>query len=165
MGYTTNFEGKLKIEPTLPQPAIKYINKFSGTRRMKRVFENNIHGIDGEFFVDGKGFAGQDNDDSVVNSNMPPSTQPGLWCQWVVSDCGNFLKWDESEKFYHYTEWLSYMINSFFAPNRFRLNGEISWQGEDPSDNGTIFVKNNIITVNGEIIIPIEPKQQKLIVG
>jgi hypothetical protein len=164
MGYHTDFDGRFEIKPTLSQPAIEYIKKFNKTRRVKRQFENDIHGIDGEFYVDGGGFRGQDSSESsIVNYNQPPRTQPGLWCQWTVTDCGNFLEWDEGEKFYSYVEWLSYMINSFFHPNGYMLSGEVSWEGEERGDFGTIIVKNNIITVGSEITPPKTRESQNLL--
>lgn len=36
MGYTTEFEGSFDITPSVSSKHVKYINKFSDTRRMKR---------------------------------------------------------------------------------------------------------------------------------
>ena len=40
------------------------------------------------------------------------------------------------------------MITHFFQPWGIKLNGEVSWEGENSSDIGEIIVKDNIITVN-----------------
>lgn len=58
-------------------------------------------GTDGEYFIGGTGFMGQDIDDSVINNNVPPKTQPGLWCEWIITD-DNTLTWNEAEKFHDY---------------------------------------------------------------
>ena len=76
-----------------------------------------------------------------------PWAQPGLWCQWVPSEDGAFLAWDFGEKFYEYDAWLRYLIEHFLKPWGRTLNGEVMWQGEDPSDRGLLRVKNNVLEV------------------
>lgn len=145
MGYTTDFEGSFNITPVLSQKDNEFLTKFSETRRMAR----NVgpeYGIEGEFYVDGTGWAGQDSDTTVINYNKPPSTQPGLWCQWVPTDDGSELVWDGGEKFYNYVEWLQYLIDKILAPRGYTLNGECQWFGEERDDVGVIIVKNNKVT-------------------
>lgn len=145
MGYTTDFEGGFNITPVLSQKDNEFLTKFSETRRMAR----NVgpeYGIEGEFYVDGTGWAGQDSDKNVINYNKPPSTQPGLWCQWVPTDDGSELVWDGGEKFYNYVEWLDYLIDKILAPRGYTINGECQWFGENRDDVGVIIVKNNIVT-------------------
>ena len=160
MGYTTDFYGSVTFNKPITEELKNYINKFGETRRMKRDVEkikktfpdwekncfNGNLGVDGEYFVGGNGFMGQDRDDSIVNYNYPPETQPGLWCQWMIDDDGN-LVWDGGEKFYEYGEWLTYLIDHFLAPSGYVCNGEIEFQGEDMNDFGTIHVKDNVVTV------------------
>jgi len=145
MGYTTDFEGSFNITPVLSQKDNEFLTKFSETRRMAR----NVgpeYGIEGEFYVDGTGWAGQDSDKNVINYNRPPSTQPGLWCQWIPTDDGSELVWNGGEKFYNYVEWLDYLIDKILAPRGYTLNGECQWFGENRDDVGTIIVKNNVVT-------------------
>ena len=104
------------------------------------------YGIEGEFYVDGTGWAGQDSDKNVINYNRPPSTQPGLWCQWIPTDDGCELVWDGGEKFYNYVEWLDYLIDKILAPRGYTPNGECQWFGEERDDVGVIIVKNNKVT-------------------
>ena len=160
MGYTTDFYGSVTFNKPITEELKNYINKFGETRRMKRDVEkikktfpdwekncfNGNLGVNGEYFVGGNGFMGQDRDDSIVNYNDPPETQPGLWCQWMIDDDGN-LVWDGGEKFYEYGEWLTYLIDNFLAPSGYVCNGEIEFQGEDMNDFGTIHVKDNVVTV------------------
>ena len=145
MGYTTDFEGSFNITPVLSQKDNEFLTKFSETRRMAR----NVgpeYGIEGEFYVDGTGWAGQDSDTTVIDYNRPPSTQPGLWCQWVPTDDGSELVWDGGEKFYNYVEWLQYLIDKILAPRGYTLNGECQWFGENRDDVGVIIVENNKVT-------------------
>lgn len=160
MGYTTDFKGTLTPNKPFTKEITDYINKFSKTRRMKRdwrkipVFDPNWEkncwhgkmGVEGEYYVGGKGWSGQDHDESIINYNYPPCTQPGLWCQWIINENGE-VEWDGNEKFYNYVEWLHYLIDNFFAAEGYILNGEIEYLGEDPSDHGLIVVKNNCVKV------------------
>ena len=183
MGYTTNFSGQFDIEPEPNEVITEYVNRFNGTRRMKRkdlptyeaeVFADaNIvgtdfvlgvnalpakkaagkfivaggYGVEGEFYVNAEGYMGQDADYTVINSSDPPSTQPGLWCQWKINEAGQ-LVWDEGEKFYDYVEWLKYLIANVFIPNGYTLSGSVIWSGEDAPDVGTIEVDNNVVIVH-----------------
>ena len=119
-------------------------------------------GFEGAYFVSGGGAFGQAQENSIINHNEPPSTQPGLWCNWTVGDeDGNPLSdnalgeegiattivWDEGEKFYNYVEWLQYLIDHFVTRWGYTLNGSVEWRGEEWSDNGVIDVVNNVITV------------------
>lgn len=69
----------------------------------------------------------------------------GGYCQWVVD--GNRLKWDGNEKFYDYAEWIRYLIEHFFTPWGYRLNGTISWSGEERGDVGRIIAVDSVTSV------------------
>lgn len=113
--------------------------------------DESVYGVDGEFYFIGKGLLGQDREDNIVDYNRPPSTQPGLWCQWELvhdQDCDEwFIQWDGGEKFYNYIEWLEYIIEKVLKPEGLVLQGEITWQGEDRSDMGKIEVSSNVIRI------------------
>ena len=159
MGYTTDFYGKFNFNKPVTKELAEYIDKFCSTRRMQRNVDeikklfpnwkelcfNGELGDEGEYFIGGEGSYGQNHDTSVLNYNRPPATQPGLWCQWVVSDDGNSLEWDGGEKFYCYDAWLEYLIINFFAPLGYILNGEVEFQGEDYDDFGAIVVEDNVV--------------------
>jgi hypothetical protein len=129
---------------------------------------NGSYGNDGEYFVKDDGCWGQNYDDSVIDGNCPPGQLdrkmfetfdewwaannkhivelkcvPELWCNWTVDNSGNFLKWNNVEKFYNYIPWLNYLILHFFEPWGINLNGKVKWQGEDSSDKGTIKIIDN----------------------
>jgi len=45
------------------------------------------------------------------------------------------------------------LIHHFLAPAGYVLNGEVEWQGEDPSDIGKIVVKDNEVSARqGRIV-------------
>jgi hypothetical protein len=137
MGYTTEFNGEMTITPALPPRLITFVNALATSRRMKRTLDP-IYGTEGEFFVEGGGWAGQDHELTVVDFNNPSRTQPGLWCQWEVNEEGTALFWNGGEKFYEYTAWLAYIQRDILLPLGYCLEGEIEWRGEDWSDTGTI---------------------------
>lgn len=161
MGYHTEFRGSFQISPTMRQEHINYINQFSYTRRMKRNveklqnFPDSIResvglpiGYEGEYFVGGTGECGQDHDNSIIDHNDPPSTQPSLWCHWVINENGTELEWDGGEKFYDYIEWLVYLIDNFFELWGYNLKGIVEWRGEEWNDIGAIGVfSNNSVAV------------------
>lgn len=166
MGYTTNFEGSFVLDKPLTREHREYLCKFQDTRRMKRDasltagrpdFTREMVGLpvggEGGYFVGEGGYAGQDRGPDVVESNDPPTGQPGLWCKWGPNEDGTSIVWDESEKFYDYTEWIEYLILHFLKPWGYVLNGEMMWEGEDRSDFGTIYIKDNAVeAVKAEVI-------------
>jgi len=133
-------------------------------------------GHNGEFYC-GTGMAGQDGgfgnkgaDDSIVEYNMAPGErsggQPGLWCQWNPSEDGTEIAWDGSEKFYHYTEWLEYLIDVFLKPWGYKVNGMVEWVGEDNSDIGVIEVVDNVVeTHEGKTITHLEDVRKLSVVA
>ena len=158
MGYTTWFTGGLQFNKTVGEELVKYIDRFSRTRRMprdndkiKELYPNwkelcfmGELGHNGEYFAPESDNYGQEHDDSILDYNsFREAVHPGLWCQWVIEN--NELVWDGGEKFYYYEEWLEYLIKHFFAPLGYVLNGDIEWQGEESDDFGTIHVVNNVI--------------------
>jgi len=110
-------------------------------------------GKEGSYYV-GEGEGGGYNEPSVMNHNRPPGGneyaddfpewgQPGLWCQWVPNEDGTALEWDGNEKFYNYTKWLQYLLDHFLIRWGYELNGEVTWQGEEGGDIGTLSVKGH----------------------
>ena len=116
MGYTTDFIGTgFKLSRPATEVEFNYINKFSGSRRMRRDvnelmklykgedglpnFDNKpnrtpeeIYGVEGSFFVGGLGSFGQDNDSSVLDCNEPPGAMS------YSSDVDFKTRWDENQK-------------------------------------------------------------------
>ena len=160
MGYDTDFVGEFKLDRILEEKHRKYLKAFSENRRMMRDEEHSILqddplreavdlpiGTEGEYFVNGQGYAGQNIDSSVVENNSPPATQPSLWCQWAPNDGGSAIIWNETEKFYKYVDWIEYLIEHFFKPWGYVLNGEVEWFGEDRNDSGVINIEDNNLSL------------------
>lgn len=164
MGYTTYFDGQIEITPALSPEIVEYINKFSKTRRMKRdvdilkkLYKGDggyfgEYGAEGEYFVGGEGLMGQTSDESILEYNDPPSTQPGLWCQWVITEDGKYIEWDGGEKFYESAEWMEYIIENFIG-SEYSCNGEITAQGEDNDDHWRLVVNDNFVEVEESFFV------------
>jgi hypothetical protein len=166
MGYTTDFDGEFELDKPLSEEHLNYLNAFAYIRHMRRDPSKLINkedlirelvglplGEEGEFYVGssadaGGNFKGQHVDDSVIDNNYPPKTQPGLWCQWIPTEDGESIEWDGGEKFYYYVEWLRYIIEKFLKPWGYILNGTVRWRGEGFDDIGVIRVENNQIQVD-----------------
>lgn len=56
------------------------------------------------------------------------------------------IAWNGHEKFYDYVEWLEYLVENFLKPWGYKLNGTVTWQGEDSGDFGKIIVKENVVS-------------------
>jgi uncharacterized protein (TIGR02996 family) len=151
----------LKLFGLRPEHAA-YLRQFGDTRRMKRdaaLLEGVADpvreavgvpvGVEGAWFVGSDEYFGPGAHPSILDPNRPPKGQPGLYCQWVPSEDGTAIEWDGVEKFYDYVPWLRYVLQHFLIPWGYVVNGRMEWQGEDPSDEGTIHVRENQIEVKG----------------
>jgi hypothetical protein len=163
MGYTTEFKGRFQLDKPLKTEHLEYLQVFSFRRHM--TYDVNVIanipdpfreaaglplGEFGEYFV---GDIPSEIDNAVLDYNHAPRGVPGLWCQWVPNQTGEWLEWDEVEKFYYYVEWLGFLIVHFLEPWGYTLNGQVSWRGDDPLDIGLLIVEDN--RVNPIYIEPI----------
>lgn len=172
--YINDFNSSRRMKRDVNKLMELYKGKggFPG-KTVKKNTPNQIYGVDGAFFVNATNM-GQDRDESIIDYNIPPGQslmlkswdrrtrekiesgkcQPSLWCQWNVTGEGNeqVLEWDGGEKFYEYIDWVKYLITNFFKPWNVKLNGEITWVGEESTDLGKIVVKDNLVEVyNGNV--------------
>jgi len=163
MGYTTTFSGEWTCTPALTEAQTAYLNAFSDSRRMKRdasKLTGNVNdaarlavglpvGPEGAYVVNDDGNFGQTKDQSIIDFNEPPSGQPGLWCQWVPSEDGTSIGWNDAEKFYDYVTWIEYIIDNFLHPWGVKLDGKVTWQGEETDDHGIILITaNKVVSFN-----------------
>jgi hypothetical protein len=150
MGYTTDFEGSFKTDKPVHDSIYELINGLQETRRMKRSGLDKKYGVEGEFYYEDTDDCCQTHEPSlgkIVNYNSPPSTQPSLWLQWIMSEDKQTIKWDGNEKFYYYVEWIEYIIKNILEPNGYKLNGEVEFQGEEMRDRGLIIIINNKVSI------------------
>jgi hypothetical protein len=162
MGYSTTFIGEFKVNKPLDTETNELLNGISTTRRMKRCLSTiaskmqitlneaiTKYGLEGELYFDKNDLKefGQMPEKSILDYNMPPKSQPGLWCQWVYDPKTISIKWDDVEKFYNYTHWIKYLIKRILDPKGYKLNGTVKWQGQNVSDVGTICIKDNEVSI------------------
>jgi len=161
MGYDTDFFGEFTLDKPLSDAHAAYLRAFGDSRRMKRNMVALVNvadpireaaglpiGVEGEYFIGEKEFCRFDNTDvSIIDPNRPPSTQHGLYCQWIPNEDGTEIEWDQSEKFYNYIEWIEYIIDNFLKPWGYVLNGEVTWEGSESGDLGKIVVDDNTVVV------------------
>lgn len=167
MGYSTEFIGKIKISPNLNEKDKEFLDKFFQIRHMKRdmsklegVKTEDIEkfGKDGCFYLkdydwsDFHSFSDMKDDKTIVNIN-DSGDMPSLWCdlEIVVENGETFIQWNGNEKSYSINEdngWFTWLIDNFFKPNGYILNGEMTWQGEDDTDTGTITITDNVVDIH-----------------
>lgn len=165
MGYNTEFFGEFRIRGgKLSQEQIQYLKTFAHCRHMKRdvnlipnddlVEASRIKvglpiGEEGEFVLNenDKEHFGQFKDKSVIDVNVPPKSQPGIWCKWTCNDDGTTIKYSGREKFYDATKWLKYIISKFIKRWGLSLDGKVYYECKDFNDYGRISVVDNKVTV------------------
>jgi hypothetical protein len=140
MGYNTEFYGEFKTNMPVDEETYNLLTGLAKTRRMKRTGLPEKYGIDGEYYS-------EDNEEVIVDHNEPPRTQPGLWLCWEMQEDRQTIVWNGQEKFYHYSEWIEYIIEKILKPRGYILNGNVEWRGEDSMDTGNILVVDNTIRV------------------
>jgi hypothetical protein len=171
MGYTTNFTGQFNLSPTLTPEHKAYLTQFAEIRHMRRnpsktaVLDDPLReavglpiGGEGDYYVgtankfDSQGVFGV-KDESIIDGNSPPSSQPGLWCQWVPTVSGEAIVWDDGEKFYEYVDWIRYLVDHFLTPWGYLVAGIVYWEGEESGDLGRIIIDSpNVVRVENAFI-------------
>lgn len=150
MGYTTEFEGHFTVTPEVDQKTYELLVGLNKSRRMKRDVDPK-YGIEGEFYTRDVDIMKHKKPVTVIDSNQPPWTQPGLWMHWLIKEDHKTIVWDGGEKFYSYKHWMFYLINRILKPRGHMVNGKVRYQGEDVVDSGVISIsKNDVFVVCGK---------------
>ena len=113
MGYTTIFDGRLKLSKKLTDnELIDYHNNWLEPR----------HTIHDDEYTTGREDA------------------PGIWLKWNIyeEEGDHYLEWTGAEKFYRYYEWLELIVEKFLEPKQIYLQGRITYSGEETVDAGLI---------------------------
>lgn len=90
---------------------------------------------------------------SLPEKGYQKAGTPDSYCQWILNEPRRrnegsaTISWDGGEKFYHYVEWLKFILTQVNRAG-YKLNGQICWRGEEFSDIGTLDVKDNVLTVS-----------------
>jgi hypothetical protein len=162
VGYHTVFTGHVTVEPPLNRYEITYLRRFADSRHLR--------GTTGPYYLEG--------DDSLpevapvaLDSNKPPESKPDRYCQWIPTEDGAAIQWDdEREKFCDAQRWMAYLIDHFLKPDaavqrQLRepvpgweypeefdhftfdhvVNGEIDAEGDEPEDLWRLSVRDNVV--------------------
>jgi len=74
-----------------------------------------------------------------------------------VSEDRGYILPEEGESRHGVYLWLHLLLEHFLTPRGYVLNGEITWDGEDPDDLGCIYVKDNQIEAIDDLIFNAGP--------
>ena len=113
MGYTTNFDGRLKLSKKLTdKELIDYHNNWLEPR----------HTIHDDEYTTGREDA------------------PSHWLKWNIyeEEGDHYLEWTGGEKFYNYYDWLQLIVEKFLEPKKIYLQGKITYSGEETDDAGLL---------------------------
>jgi hypothetical protein len=72
--------------------------------------------------------------------NEPTDNQPDSYCQWIPTENGKGIEWNDGEKFYRYEEWLQWIIDNILKPRGYELSGSVDYQGEEVGDVGQLVI-------------------------
>ena len=131
-------------------------------------------GFEGAFYVgdpESDGFRGS-KIPSVIDHNSPPGGSrfrcavpgdfstfgelprpegyvPSLWCGWSIGEStpDSFVLGADDGKNHEVQDWLRYLIENFFVPWGYKLNGTVEWSGEEDLDLGRMVVKDSVLRV------------------
>lgn len=146
MGYNTKFEGQFNLDRELDNETFVLLNGLANTRRVMRNIEG--YGVDGEFYIDGGGYKGQEKDSTIIDFNCPPAPQPGLWLQWIPTEDRKAIVWDGQEKFYAAPHWILYLIERILKPRGYILNGTVNVEDQGFEEKYSISIVNNSMEVD-----------------
>ena len=81
------------------------------------------------------------------------------YCQWEPTPDGSGIRYTDNEtSSYFYEEWLTYLIEHFMKPWGLTLSGAVTYEGEEASHQGTLWVHNNEVKdVPNQIVVPQNP--------
>lgn len=157
MEYNTYFTGELTITPTISKELTCYIQKFAAREHVKINVENlktviseeqlKKYSYNGDLGTEGAFYLRNNEikNDFVIDFNTMPIGLPSLWCNFEIADGGKMLTWIKSEKTYCAVEWITYLIDTFLAPNGHTVNGIFLCHDGNGVDRWAIEVNNNVV--------------------
>jgi len=134
MGYSVYYHGEISITPPLSEDHAAIVLAVSNqekTDEARAVF------------------------DAIAASTEPDL--PAYGGLFSLSDDRALIEPEEDESRHGLRLCLRLLIEHFFKPPGYVLNGEISWDGDEPDDRGWIFVKDNQIEAVDDLIVNAGP--------
>lgn len=124
MGYTTEYDGHISVEPPLNPAEVAYLQAFAATWRGERP--------DDPYYIESDISLGQASVQLIPFDPFLPPGQPNDRCCWIPTEDGSAIVWDGSEKFYDGPAWMQYLIDHF-------LTGTAGSFTADPRSEGFTF--------------------------
>lgn len=118
MGYHTFYSGELTIEPALTPEHLEILRRLiDGSEDVFSPLPKELQEIAGEL-------------QGVLSEPVA-----------LTADTLNF----QGEGYWDFKEQFENLIARFFKPREYFLTGDFDWSGDDDSDHGTVYVKDNQI--------------------
>ena len=91
---------------------------------------------------------------------------PGIHCCWEIDEEGTEIHATEAYD-YGFCNWIPILIEKYFEPWGYILNGEADWDGQESGDDGTATVVNNVMTTQtvSEVLEEQETYARELLEG
>ena len=124
MGYSMYYNGEITVSPILTETDAAIVRAV----------------VEGE----------RSEQTQAVFAAIAASPEPDL--PWhtdllTVSENRSLILPEEDESRPGFGMWLRLLLEHFLFPRGYVLNGQVSWEGEDPDDRGILFVKENVIEI------------------
>jgi hypothetical protein len=88
-----------------------------------------------------------------VEAASPEPDLPWHMDLFTIAEDGASILPDEDESRYGLRLWLELLVEHFFKPAGYVLNGEVHWTADELDDRGSIFVKDNLIEAVVDVVI------------
>lgn len=155
------FKGKLCTDKPVNKELYEYINKFAKTTHVRRdpeILKQDPNwkecafcGLGEPTFgtKDAAFFAGYN--DTSIQYYIACETAPSKHCNWYMTDLSS-LEWNGASDNKNYFAWLDFLIQNFFKPCGYILNGSIHFSNnEDSADFGCIVCKDNVLQISSKM--------------
>lgn len=89
---------------------------------------------------------------------------PNGWESWDFYEDGSYMHIEDGGKHYYWEEWFTWLMTNVFMPLNIKVNGVMTWDGEESTDQGTIYVEDNKFDFCASEIVESPPywKQEKI---
>jgi hypothetical protein len=129
MGYDTYFSGEFEIKPPLTE-----------SERAQLLYAIGAYGAK-EIELGREAAALKERIDRGTSSNGYHATLEGQLPFVISADGASMHDTGDAERCYYAEQVLNLVVREFLAPLGHSLKGEISWQGDDSEDRGTIYAQ------------------------
>ena len=134
MGYSMYYNGEIAVSPILTETDAASVRAVAEGERSEQT--------------------------QAVFAAIAASPEPDLpWHTGLltVSEDRTLIVPEEDESRSGFGMWLRLLLDYFLSARGYVLNGQVFWEGEDPDDRGTLYVKSNAIEIVDDLIFNAGP--------